>query len=211
MQHTPPPGDIPGAMRRTICAKLEALQDTEGLRILFAVESGSRAWGFPSPDSDYDVRFVYARPVDWYLSITPGRDVVELPLEGDLDINGWDVRKALSLILKPNPVLLEWLSSPIRYIWDEAVCARLIAFSNTIAHNRACLHHYIGLGENTFRARFGDRKEVSLKKYFLPPAPCPCVAVGAHAPRCDAAHEFPRLDGGCGPAGEPHRSNQCSA
>ncbi|MEM8855627.1 MAG: nucleotidyltransferase domain-containing protein [Pseudomonadota bacterium] len=153
-------------MRRTICEKLDALQAREGITIVFAVESGSRAWGFPSPDSDYDVRFVYTRPVEWYLSITPGRDVVELPLEGDLDINGWDLKKALGLILKPNPVLLEWLSSPIRYIWDGPTCDRLIQFSKTIAHNRACLHHYVGLGENTFRTRFGSREEVALKKYF---------------------------------------------
>ena len=111
------------------------------MQILFAFESGSRAWGFPSPDSDYDARFVYARSLDWYLSIAPGRDVIELPIEGDLDINGWDIQKALGLLLKPNPVLLEWLSSPVRYHWNEKVRDQLISFSNVIAHNRTCLHH----------------------------------------------------------------------
>jgi len=102
-------------MRARIVAALEAIKQREGVRILFAIESGSRAWGFPSPDSDYDVRFVYVHPADWYLSVTPGRDVIELPARDVLDINGWDIKKALRLLLKPNPVALEWLSSPLRY------------------------------------------------------------------------------------------------
>ena len=78
-------------MQETILAELKTLEAREEVQILFAIESGSRAWGFPSPDSDYDARFVYARPADWYLSITPGRDVIELPIEDSLDINGWDI------------------------------------------------------------------------------------------------------------------------
>ncbi len=149
-----------------ILEKFKTIESDESVRILFAVESGSRAWGFPSPDSDYDARFVYARTVDWYLSITPERDVIELPIEGDLDINGWDIQKALGLILKPNPVLLEWLSSPIRYIWNDDVCDLLTTFSKRIAHNRACLHHYVGLGEGNYARSIDGRDQVSLKKYF---------------------------------------------
>ena len=93
---------IDPSVKDDILGKLSAVEETENVRILFAVESGSRAWGFPSPDSDYDARFVYARTLDWYLSITPGRDVIELPIEGDLDINGWDIQKALGLILNPS-------------------------------------------------------------------------------------------------------------
>src|SRR5262249_55967652 len=119
-------------MKERILAELEGMKQREGVRILFAIESGSRAWGFPSPDSDYDVRFVYAHPADWYLTIAPGRDVIELPMEDALDINGWDIRKTLGLLLKPNPVALEWLSSPIRYEWDAAVCQRLIDFSKKV-------------------------------------------------------------------------------
>ena len=154
--------DIAGRVRDT----LRAIEQAEDVRILLAIESGSRAWGFPSPDSDYDVRFVYARPVDWYLSIAPGRDVLERPIEDALDINGWDIRKALGLLLKPNPVLLEWLSSPIRYLWDDAVCARLIAFSQSIAHGPACLHHYLHMGERQWKANVEGRDRVDLKKYF---------------------------------------------
>ncbi|MEM9356307.1 MAG: nucleotidyltransferase domain-containing protein [Pseudomonadota bacterium] len=146
--------------------KLAGIEADDNVRILFAVESGSRAWGFPSPDSDYDARFVYARSVDWYVSINPGRDVIELPIEGDLDINGWDIQKALGLLLKPNPVLLEWLSSPVRYRWDDDVCGQLISLSKRIAHNRACLHHYIGVGEGSFARTIDGKEQVSIKKYF---------------------------------------------
>ncbi len=153
-------------MRDTILAKLKTLEAREGVQILFAIESGSRAWGFPSPDSDYDARFVYVRPADWYLSITPGRDVIELPIEDSLDINGWDIKKALGLLLKPNPVLLEWLSSPLRYLWNEAVCQRLINFSNRVTHGPACLHHYLHLGGRQWNVYIEGKERVNLKKYF---------------------------------------------
>lgn len=149
-----------------IQSKLAALEADHDVRILFAIESGSRAWGFPSPDSDYDVRFVYAQRPDWYLSVEPGRDVIELPVEGDWDINGWDIRKALGLLIKPNPVLLEWLSSPIRYRWDATVCARLIRFAGKTTFGEACLHHYRNLAVKQWDKHVGDSAEVSLKKYF---------------------------------------------
>ena len=85
-------------MRELILKKLNELEDRENVRILLAVESGSRAWGFGSPDSDYDVRFIYVRNRDDYLRLEPYRDVIELPIEGDLDINGWDLCKALRLL-----------------------------------------------------------------------------------------------------------------
>ena len=153
-------------MQETILVELKTLEAKECVQILFAIESGSRAWGFPSPDSDYDVRFVYARPADWYLSITPGRDVIELPIEDLLDINGWDIKKALGLLLKPNPVLLEWLSSPIRYLWNDEVCQRLIDFSSRISHGPACLHHYLNLGGHQWDVYIKGKERVNLKKYF---------------------------------------------
>lgn len=149
-----------------IMQNLEALQAEHGVRILFAIESGSRAWGFPSPDSDYDVRFVYARPRDWYLSIFPGRDVIELPIVGDMDINGWDIKKALGLMLKPNPVLLEWLSSPIRYMWDENVCEDLQALAHRVTFGPSCLHHYLSLGSRQWRLHVVGHDSLKVKKYF---------------------------------------------
>ncbi|MGD1883315.1 MAG: nucleotidyltransferase domain-containing protein [Paracoccaceae bacterium] len=150
----------------TIQSKLTALEADHAVRILFAIESGSRAWRFPSPDSDYDVRFIYARQPDWYLSIEPGRDVIELPIEGDWDINGWDIRKALGLLIKPNPVMLEWLSSPIRYRWNDAVCDRLIKFADKTTFGESCLHHYRNLAVKQWDKHVGDSTDVSLKKYF---------------------------------------------
>lgn len=149
-----------------IMSELENVQRDNEVKIIFAIESGSRAWGFPSPDSDYDVRFVYVHNVDWYLSIDQKRDVIELPLQGDWDINGWDLKKALGLLLKPNPVLLEWLSSPIRYIWNDDACRSLVDLSEKVTHGSACLHHYLSLGQRQWKAYVEGKKEVNLKKYF---------------------------------------------
>jgi predicted nucleotidyltransferase len=166
---------IPPAAHSRILADLDRIEAEEGACILFAVESGSRAWGFPSPDSDYDARFVYARTADWYLSLTPGRDVIELPIDGDFDINGWDIRKALNLLLKPNPVLLEWLSSPIRYRWDDALCARLRAFADRTAYAGACVHHYLGVARRLSKEGLEGRERVNLKKYFYVVRPALCL------------------------------------
>jgi len=139
--------DIPPAQWAHILSELQGIETREDVRILFAIESGSRAWGFASADSDFDVRFVYARPQDWYLSLSPGRDVIELPLIGDDDINGWDVRKALNLALKPNPVLLEWLSSPIQYLWHAEICSDIRDFTQTMTRRGACRHHYMRMAD----------------------------------------------------------------
>lgn len=153
-------------IKETILTELRKIEADNEVRILFAIESGSRAWGFPSPDSDYDARFVYARPTDWYLSIAPGRDVIELPIVDELDINGWDIKKALGLLIKPNPVLLEWLSSPERYIWNSEICNDLISFSERVTHGAACLYHYLHLGERQYSVYIDGKDLVSLKKYF---------------------------------------------
>ena len=101
-------------MQRTIQAELKHIEDTQDLCVLLAVESGSRTWGFASSTSDWDVRFVYVRRPEWYLSIQTRRDVVEFQLDGDLDVSGWDLPKARNLFAKSNPPPLEWLRSPGR-------------------------------------------------------------------------------------------------
>ena len=103
-------------MKSRILSHLREIETTENVRIVYACESGSRAWGFPSADSDYDVRFLYVHPLEWYLSVDVKRDVIERPLQGGLDISGWDLKKALQLFRKSNPPLLEWLGSPIVYL-----------------------------------------------------------------------------------------------
>jgi predicted nucleotidyltransferase len=107
--------------------RLRRVEQDHAVRVLFACESGSRAWGFPSRNSDYDVRFIYIRPEDWYLSIDleRRRDVIELPIEDEFDINGWDVRKALKLFVKSNPPLLEWLNSPVVYLEHGTLASSL--------------------------------------------------------------------------------------
>src|SRR5690606_34172478 len=97
------------AIRDDILERLHAIEAEHGVRVLFACESGSRGWGFASPDSDYDVRFIYAHPLPWYLRVSAQRDVIELPISDVLDINGWELRKALGLLKKGNATLIEWL------------------------------------------------------------------------------------------------------
>jgi uncharacterized protein len=127
---------------------LQALATREGVRILFAIESGSRAWGFPSVDSDYDVRFVYVRPQSDYLSLREWRDVIETPTLDDpvlgvpLDLNGWDIRKALRLGLSSNPVLHEWLTSPITYYRDEAAFSSIYELVALSAVGNQFRYHY---------------------------------------------------------------------
>jgi len=161
---------IRGAVRQLVETRLADLAVVNGVEILFACESGSRAWGFPSPDSDYDVRFIYAHPLPWYVSVEEGRDVIETSLEetaeGLLDLGGWDLRKTLRLIRKSNPVIWEWLQSPIIYqgFTDQSlreIRQILDPFYSPVA---AC-HHYLGLCRGTMgRALVGD--SVGIKKYF---------------------------------------------
>lgn len=165
-------------IRREIEARLDAVEATHGVRLLMAIESGSRAWGFPSPDSDYDVRFIYVRPRDWYLSLVPGRDVIEHPIVDEIDLNGWDVRKALGLLLKSNAVVSEWMLSPIRYRADNPFVAKLATLADALIDPRALAHHYANLGRHA-SSRWLDRSsgDVPVKKYFY--ALRPALAVRA--------------------------------
>lgn len=162
----PPILSIPADKEAHIQSQLAEIEAQHSVQFLFAIESGSRAWGFPSPDSDFDVRFVYMHEKDWYLDLFPGRDVIELPVEGDWDTNGWDIRKALQLLLKPNPVVLEWLASPIRYRWDEAACEALSKFADEFISPDACAPHYFHLARNQWRTYIDGAERVNLKKYF---------------------------------------------
>ncbi|MEC0135669.1 nucleotidyltransferase domain-containing protein [Paenibacillus macerans] len=149
----------------TILNELHNIEREEGVRILYACESGSRAWGFPSRDSDYDVRFLYIRPADWYLSIYEGRDVIERPISDQLDINGWDLKKALVLFHKSNPPLLEWLHSPIQYMEQYSAAEQIRRISPLTFSPKSCMYHYLQMAKGNFRGYLqGER--VKLKKYF---------------------------------------------
>ena len=148
----------------TIKEKLIEIEKRENIRILHCVESGSRAWGFPSPDSDYDVRFIYVRPKEYYLRLDKTRDVIEWQLDETLDINGWDLQKMLRLLHGSNPTVFEWKNSPIVYrISEEWKC-----ISNVIDDYfsvRSGIYHYLSMAKTNYREYLkGD--VVRLKKYF---------------------------------------------
>lgn len=150
-----------------IQARLDGIERDHGVRIVYACESGSRAWGFASQDSDYDVRFIYVRPRDWYLSINVDfkRDVIELPIDDVLDINGWDVRKALGLLRKSNPPLMEWLGSPIVYRESTTTAQRMRQVVARYYNGPACAHHYLSMARGNYR-EYLQGELVWLKKYL---------------------------------------------
>lgn len=157
---------VPEDVRERVLRTLAGIERAEGVRVLFAVESGSRAWGFPSPDSDYDVRFVYARPRDAYLSIDAARDVIERPLVDLVDCVGWDVRKALGLLSKANPALLEWLASPCVYREDGVTTDAMRRLSQFADVRGAATYHYASLAKSNWTTAIEGRDSVKLKKYF---------------------------------------------
>ena len=136
------------------------------VRVLFAVESGSRAWGFASRDSDYDVRFLYVHQRDWYLSVENRRDVIELPLSDELDVSGWELRKALRLLRKSNPPLLEWLKSPIVYRYTTEFVNAFNALATEFYSPKRCFKHYLHMAFGNWRDYLRGREQVSLKKYL---------------------------------------------
>jgi len=172
--------DIEGRVKNSIVSELTRIENVEDLRVLYAVESGSRAWGFASTDSDWDVRFIYLRRPEWYLSIQPRRDVLELAAHGALDISGWDLRKALALFAKSNPPLLEWLRSPIVYREASSAVQALRELSAQYFSPRSCLHHYLHMAQGNYREYLcGD--PVRTKKYFYVLRPIlACRWVEAH-------------------------------
>ena len=131
-------------MLTRIPAALVALEAAHGIRILYACESGSRAWGFPSPDSDYDVRFIYCHPAEWYLALDEGRDTLDFPVDEELDLAGWELRKALRLLRGSNAALFEWLQSPVVYHEALDFRARVAPLLPATFNLKAGLHHYLG-------------------------------------------------------------------
>lgn len=194
---------IPADIRAEIAGRLDAIETREDVRILLAVESGSRAWGFPSPDSDYDARFIYVRPASWYVSVRPGRDVIEEEV-GEIDVNGWDLRKALGLMLKGNAVLVEWLMSPVVYRETDGFRSDFTGLLETTFRPVSLLHHYLNLGLSMRRNDAFRGNAFPIKKYFyvlrpavalrwlrvhdyakLPPMSLPVLAAD-----CDLSPEF---------------------
>lgn len=147
-----------------IIERLKEIEQRENIRILHAVESGSRAWGFASPDSDYDVRFIYVRPRDFYLKLEKTRDVLEFPVNDLLDINGWDLQKALRLLHKSNPSVFEWFKSPIVYKQTE-FSNEFIPMMENYFLKKSGLYHYLNMANGNYR-EYLRGEEVKAKKYF---------------------------------------------
>ena len=152
-------------VKRAISDELDRIEQDEDVVVFYACESGSRAWGFESQDSDYDVRFLYLRPTNWYLSIGDRSDVIEKPVKDDLDISGWDLRKALNLFRKSNPPLLEWLQSPIVYREQFSIRQRIVELMQEYYSPRSCLYHYLHMAQGNFR-QYLKEDTVWVKKYF---------------------------------------------
>ena len=144
--------------------KLDEIERTEGVRILHVVESGSRAWGFASPDSDYDVRFVYVRPFEDYLRLDEPRDTIEWQLDEVLDINGWDLKKALRQFARGNATLFEWSGSPVIYRTTPE-WARIREVAEQYFSEKAAIYHYYGTANHTYMEYLQGEK-VRYKKYF---------------------------------------------
>jgi len=151
--------------RLAIRDALHQVSKEHGVRILYACESGSRAWGFASPDSDYDVRFVYVHPIDWYLSVEKGRDVVERMLPGDIDLAGWELRKTLSLLRKSNPPLFEWTRCPLVYHRDEDLWPTFLAVAEAYYSPERCFFHYLSMAQGNLKDYLLG-PDVQLKKYL---------------------------------------------
>jgi predicted nucleotidyltransferase len=156
---------VSDAMRATILQCLRDIEAKHRVKVLFACESGSRGWGFASPDSDYDVRFVYVNRLDWYLTVEPGRDVIEQPISGELDVNGWDLRKALKLLQSSTPVLLEWLRSPIVYMQDATFAPQLRSLAERHMSLDRAYHHYVSMAKKNLREHLLG-EVVRYKKYL---------------------------------------------
>lgn len=152
-------------MQEIILDKLREVEQSHNIRILYACESGSRAWGFHSPDSDYDVRFIYAHDKDWYLGIEDRKDHIEFPVTDELDIVGYDVRKMLKLFRGSNAKIYEWLQSPVVYKKDDEFLHSIRLLMSDYYSFRTGVHHYLGLTKNTFNTEL-QLPQVRLKKYF---------------------------------------------
>lgn len=166
-----PPTLDPDVVRQ-IDARLDGVESDHGVRVLWAVESGSRAWGFPSPDSDYDARFLYVRPVTDYVGLRRRRDVIETPLDRVFDVNGWDVRKALALMVRGNATVGEWLRSPIVYRGDQDVASGLLALADEVVDRAGLVRHYRHVARSNLALLASSGR---LKKFFYALRPALCL------------------------------------
>lgn len=160
-------------MREHIIEIIKQIEKDYEVKVLYACESGSRAWGFPSKDSDYDVRFIYVQKKNWYLSIDQRRDVIEIPKNDPisipihelLDVSGWELTKALKLFRKSNPPLLEWLKSSVVYYQAYSTTEKMSELASKIFAPNSCIYHYLNMAKGNYRD-YLQGQDVKIKKYF---------------------------------------------
>jgi predicted nucleotidyltransferase len=157
--------DMKRQIMEVVTKKLLEIEKEHDVKILYAVESGSRAWGFESPDSDFDVRFIYVHNKNWYLNILPKRDVIEYPIIDEYDYSGWDLRKAMFLMNKSNPVLFEWLKSPVVYYKNEYFYNIMEQLSKEYFSPISTVYHYLHMARGNYR-QYLQADEIKIKKYF---------------------------------------------
>ncbi|MBW8860581.1 MAG: nucleotidyltransferase domain-containing protein [Caulobacter sp.] len=190
------PDDLSPAAVAGVDAMLAAIRQDDGVHIPLAIESGSRAWGFPSPDSDYDCRFIYVRPARQHLTVWPRRDVIERPISDELDVNGWDLAKALRLALKGNAVVIEWLQSPIAYCVDPVFRDDLLAFAERFTDRTRLASHYLHLARRQVARHLVEPQNVALKKIFYALRPAAALRwLRLHPDRTLPPMHFPTLMG----------------
>jgi len=164
-------------MTQKILDKLDEIERKYGVKVLYACESGSRAWGFSSDNSDYDVRFIYVHKLPWYLNVNEGREVIE-EMDGDLDVSGWELRKALKLLAKGNPPLLEWLNSPIVYRQDPKFFLEFSLSADQCFSPKSAIYHYLNMASGNYNQYIKGRSYVKLKKYLYVLRPLlSCMAI----------------------------------
>lgn len=152
-------------MKTTIINRLAEIERSNDIKILFACESGSRGWEFPSPDSDFDVRFIYVRPLNYYLSVSEKDDQLGFPINDELDIYGWDIKKVLKLIRKSNTTPFEWLQSPIVYGEKDNFRNKLWTLCQSYFYRKTNINHYLGIAHGALDTVIND-DEIKIKKLF---------------------------------------------
>ncbi|WKN33791.1 nucleotidyltransferase domain-containing protein [Porifericola rhodea] len=154
-------------MKKNIINKLKAIEKEYQVKILHACEAGSRAWGFPSPDSDYDVRFIYRKQTDAYLSLFKKSDVINPEINGDFDAGGWDIDKSLLLLAKSNVPLMEWIYSPLVYFMDQDFLEKLRGLAKLHFAPPAAFYHYQSMAKKYHALCDADRYRLKDLFYAL--------------------------------------------
>lgn len=178
-------------MITTILTKLKAIEKENGFRILFAAESGSRAWGLSSTDSDYDIRFIYAYPTSRYLELNEPRATYD-KISKDLDFSGWDIKKTLRLFYNGNMSVYEWLHSPTVYKSSQ-IARFLLKAEEDYFSPKAAVYHYSNFAKKQYTKYVAGKDLALVKKWFYiirPILSMRCVAKNSSCPPIEFSELF---------------------